>query len=110
MLNKGNFFINFYSTSSKFNNNLKKTKIFLNNIKSDLKNIEIPLLHSFSKDYIFDFTTDTVKKFSKYKNIILIGMGGSILGAKCIYSFLKSKIKKEILYQIQQNIIQFLNS
>ena len=39
-----------------------------------------------------------VKKFSKYKNIIIIGMGGSILGTKSIYSFFKKKLKKNIFF------------
>ena len=32
--------------------------------------------------------------FKKYSEVILIGMGGSILGSRSIYSFLKDKIKK----------------
>jgi len=39
-----------------------------------------------------------LNKYSKYKNIIIIGMGGSILGTKSIYSFLKQKIKKEVFF------------
>ena len=34
------------------------------------------------------------------KNIIIIGMGGSILGAKSIYSFLRTKIKKNVFFFI----------
>ena len=40
----------------------------------------------------------TVRKFSKYKNIVIIGMGGSILGTKSIYSFLGKKIKKKVFF------------
>ena len=29
------------------------------------------------------------KNFKKFKTIIIVGMGGSILGSKAIYSFLK---------------------
>ena len=64
----------------------------------DLKNNQIPLLESYEKNYEFNFSTATVKKFSKYKNIIVIGMGGSILGTKSIYSFLKKRIKKEVFF------------
>ena len=39
-----------------------------------------------------------VKKFYKYKNIVIIGMGGSILGTKSIYSFFKKKIKKKVYF------------
>ena len=38
------------------------------------------------------------KKFKKFKTVIIIGMGGSILGAKAIYSFLKYKIKKNFIF------------
>ena len=37
-----------------------------------------------------------IKKFKKYKKIVLIGMGGSILGSKAIYSFFKKKIKIQV--------------
>ena len=39
-----------------------------------------------------------IKKFSRYKNIIIIGMGGSVLGTKSIYSFFKKKIKKKVFF------------
>ena len=38
------------------------------------------------------------KKYKKFKTIIVIGMGGSILGAKAIYYFLKYKIKKKFIF------------
>ena len=98
MLNKNIFFNNFFFKSKKFYQNLKKTQKIFNFFQSNLKNFEIPLLECYEKDYIFDFSTATVKKFSKYKNIVVIGMGGSILGTKSIYSFLKTKIKKEVFF------------
>ena len=98
MLNENNFFKNFSLNSRGFNQNLKKTKIIFNSFKSDLKNFEIPLLQSYEKNYIFDFTPNTIRKFYKYKNIIIIGMGGSILGTKSIYSFFKQKVKKKVFF------------
>ena len=38
------------------------------------------------------------KKFKKFKTILIIGMGGSILGAKAIYDFLKHKTKKNFIF------------
>ena len=92
MLSKNFFFKKFTFDSKKFNQNLKKTKIVFNSFKSDLKNSQVPLLQSYEKNYIYDFTPQTIKKFYKFKNIIILGMGGSILGSKTIYSFFKSKI------------------
>ena len=98
MLKKDNFFKNYFVNSSKYNKNLKKIKKIFNSFLTDLKNSRIPLLESFEKNYEFDFSPATVKKFSHYKNIFIIGMGGSILGTKSIYSFLKNKIKKNVFF------------
>ena len=38
------------------------------------------------------------KKFKKFQTILIIGMGGSILGAKAIYDFLKHKTKKNFIF------------
>ena len=98
MIKRDNFFKNYIKNSSVYNKNLKKTKKIFNSFLNELKNLDIPLLESYDKDYEFDFSKETVKKFSKYKNIIIIGMGGSILGTKSIYSFFKKKIKKKVFF------------
>ena len=98
MLNKNNFFYDSSYNLKKFKKNFIKTKKIFQTFKEDLENFEIPLLQSYEKDYIYDFSKSTVKKFSKYKNIIIIGMGGSALGAKSIYSFFKKKIKKKVFF------------
>ena len=56
------------------------------------------LINSFSKDYVYDFTKSEIKKYKKFKSYNLIGMGGSSLGAKAIYKFLKPKIKKKFIF------------
>ena len=98
MLKEDNFFRNYFASSSKYKKNLKKTKKLFNSFLLDLTNNEIPLLDSYEKNYEFDFSKTTIKKFSKYKNIFIIGMGGSILGTKSIYSFLKNRIKKKYFF------------
>src|SRR6056300_1629749 len=50
------------------------------------------LIKNFNKEFSFQ----RYKK--KYLNFRLIGMGGSILGAKAIYDFLKHKIKKKFTF------------
>ncbi len=92
---------NFSKDSIKSKNyikNLKKTKISFKSLLKDLENFEIPLIESFEKNYKLDFPQSLVKKFSRYQNIIIIGMGGSVLGTKSIYSFLKYKIKKNVFF------------
>ena len=98
MIKKDNFFKSYIKNSRNYNKNLKKVRKIFKTLLNDLKNFEIPLLESYDKDYEFDFSTAMVKKFSKCKNIVVIGMGGSILGTKSIYSFLKKKIKKEVFF------------
>ena len=50
------------------------------------------LVKSFSKNYLYSFSESQLKKFKKFENYNLIGMGGSSLGAKAIYNFLRAKL------------------
>ena len=106
MLKKNDFFRNFTFDSGVIKKNYKKTKKAFELLKTDFLNFEIPLLNCYEKDYIFDFSKKLVNKFSKFENIILIGMGGSILGTKAIHSFFKEKIKKKIFFfdNLDQNL------
>ena len=92
------FFQGDFFRSKKYFENIKKTKNIYNSLLLEIKNYEIPLFKSFDKDYKLNFSEETIKKFSKSKNIIIFGMGGSILGAKSIYSFLRNNIKKKIFF------------
>ncbi len=80
--------------------NFKKKKIsskityYLNKIFDDKNQI----LTSLSKSYKNSYKKSELLKFKKFKNITLIGMGGSSLGARCIYNFLSHKIKKKITF------------
>ena len=56
-----------------------------------LKSLSNHYQNSYKKNQFFNY-----KK--KYLNFRLIGMGGSILGAKAIYDFLKHKIKKNFTF------------
>jgi len=98
MIKKDNFFKNFFINSKIYNQNIKITKKIFNSFKEDFNNGEMPFLESYSKDYEFEFSKELLKKYSKYKNIIIIGIGGSILGTKAIYSIFKRKIKKNFFF------------
>tara|TARA_Y100001958_G_scaffold158596_1_gene156971 strand:- start:2842 stop:4005 length:1164 start_codon:yes stop_codon:yes gene_type:complete len=67
----------------------------LNNLNRHLNN---KLVQSFSKDYKYNFNSLNVKNFRKYYNYNIFGMGGSSLGVKAIYQFMKPKIKKKFLF------------
>ena len=85
-------------------NNKNKIKLTLLKNLSFYKNHK--LIESFSKNYVFDFSKSQIKKFKKFKRYNLIGMGGSSLGAKAIYSFLKPKIKKKFIFTDNLNSIE----
>ena len=118
MKKKNFFFKSSFIQSKEFYKNLNKTKKVFKSLLLDIDNLEIPLLESFQKEYEFGFSKNLIKKFSRYKNIIVIGMGGSILGTKSIYSFLKRKVKKEVFffYNLDANLnlkfkkIKYLNN
>ena len=74
---------------------------FFNNIFNEIKkncDVSQNTYHVLSKKFSFKFKLQDLKKFNKFEKIVLIGMGGSILGSKAIYSFLKKKIKKKVIF------------
>ena len=93
MLTKNIDFINF---KAKIHTSKKKK------ISKVLKNknllIQVPLLRSLSKEYQLSYGKKLVNSLKKFKEINIIGMGGSILGTQAIYDFLKHKIKKKIKF------------
>ena len=72
----------------------KKIKSLLLNLLNENNQI----LFSLSRYYKNSYNKKKINKLRKYSTIILIGMGGSILGAKAIYNFLKNKIKKNFFF------------
>ena len=80
--------------SSKFNKKYLKIK------KEISDQIDEPesVYNIFSKNFRFNFKIRDLKKFIKYKNIVIIGMGGSILGSHAIFKFLEQKIKKKLFF------------
>ena len=68
-------------------------KLFSNLISEDNE-----ILKSLSTNYKDNWNKKTILKYKKFSNILLIGMGGSIMGSKSIYSFLKHKIKKKFYF------------
>ena len=77
-------------------NNLQVKKI-LEKIIKNLDKKKDPL-YFFSKKFQLRFNSNQFKKFKKFNTIVIIGMGGSALGAKAIYSFLEHKTNKKFLF------------
>ncbi len=95
-INFENFIPNDKFKASKSSN--KKT--FYNLLKKINKKIKEKnnIFNSFSHDFKLNFNFKEIKKFKKFKRIITIGFGGSILGAQAINSFLKRKTSKELIF------------
>ena len=89
MLTKGINFLNF--KKKKLNINIKKK---LNIILKENNQILISL----GKFYKYSFKKKDITKFKKNSNFRIIGIGGSSLGTKAIYDFLRHKIKKNFKF------------
>ena len=89
-------------TNSIYLKNFKKKKNFLPKTIKNLKqlfNDKSEVIKSLSSNYRpFYDKKEILKKYKNYKQVRLIGMGGSIMGAKAIHSFLNHKIKKNFYF------------
>jgi len=84
---------NIYLKDFKYNSKNKIIKIF-----NKLINENNPIINSLSKSYKYSYNKKLLQRLKKYSKFKLIGMGGSSLGAKSIYSFLRKNIKKEFIF------------
>jgi glucose-6-phosphate isomerase len=88
MISKNIILKNFYSLKKN-----KKIKLELNKIL-DSKN---EVINSLKKEFRLNYDFKNLKIKKKF-NLRIIGIGGSILGAKAIFSFLSNTIKKKISF------------
>ena len=76
----------------------KKVNIRLFKLLKDLTSKENQIIRSLTNSYQNSYSNSIILKLKKYSEIKLIGMGGSTLGSRAIYSFLKDKIKKNFIF------------
>ena len=76
----------------------KKISIRLYKLLKDLTSKENQIIRSLTSFYKNSYSKNTILNFRKYSEIKLIGMGGSTLGVRAIYSFLENKIKKKFIF------------
>ena len=86
-----------FKNFSEKSKNLNINKIF-KNLKINYLKDQIKFLLSFSKSYKYSYSKKLVHKYKNFLNFRVIGMGGSILGAKAIFQFLNHKIKKNFFF------------
>ena len=82
---------------------LKNFNFKINNgrIKKDLKILlkeDNEIINSLRPSYKYRYDKKLIDKYKKNFFLSIIGMGGSILGTKAIYDFLRNKIKKKITF------------
>ena len=75
----------------------KRYKKVIANLIQNLK-YEKDATHSLSKDFKFSFNENHLRKFKKFKTVVVVGMGGSTLGSQAIYHSLKGKINKKFIF------------
>ena len=86
-----------------FSKILKKNQKIFNKLKILLEE-KNQILNSFSSLYKDSYKKKDMIKFKNYQNISVIGMGGSVLGARAIYNFLKNKTKKKFIFKDDFNV------
>lgn len=77
---------------------LDKKTINTKKILTELLKEDNKILQSLSNNYSDSYTKKSLSKYKNFKDIRIIGMGGSSLGTRAIYSFLKHKIKKKLIF------------
>ena len=87
---------------------MQNDKKKINKIFKQILNENIEEIKSLSSVYKNSYKKEQLIRYKKnFLNYRLIGMGGSILGAKAIYDFLKNKINRKFIFvdnlQNQQN-------
>ena len=76
----------------------KNSKKKIQNILRSLLSEKNQILDSLNKSYKNSYYKKDILNYKNFTSIAIVGMGGSILGAKTIYSFLKNKIKKNFFF------------
>ena len=89
-----------------------KEKKFNKHLHKDLKKIlsnKSELIKSLSKKYEDKYNFSKIRNLVGKNDIRLIGMGGSILGSKAIFHFLRDKVKTNFFFLDNLNIKQNRN-
>ena len=101
-MNKKNLVINNHIQSNVLSKKILKT--LLVKYKKILRKTQNNIYNSkkteyvLNKNYKFNFNFKDLKNFKKFRTIVLIGMGGSILGTEAIIELFRKKIKKDIFF------------
>ena len=92
---KNNLYFN--KKISSFHKLNKKFDKIYTNLKREIKN-KNKTLNVLDDKFKLNFRLKDLSKYKKFKTIVIIGMGGSILGANAIYDFFRFTIKKKVYF------------
>ena len=82
-----------------FKNFSKKYSTSVNDKLKFLLKENNEILNSLKSSYNYSYSKKFINKYKKkFSTLRIIGMGGSILGTKAIFNFLRKKIKKKIIF------------
>ena len=82
-----------------FKNFSKKYSTSVNDKLKFLLKENNEILNSLKSSYNYSYSKKFINKYKKKFSILrIIGMGGSILGTKAIFNFLRRKIKKKVIF------------
>ena len=102
-----------FTNDLKINKSFNK-KSFNNSFKTAKENINLKknVFSTFNKKFKLNFKLSELQKYKKFKRIIAIGMGGSILGAQAIENFLPKKSNKDIFFinNLDFNLLNKINN
>ena len=84
------------SFDAKKKNNKKIKRLFDGILQK--KNPAYKVIDTFSNKYQYSYDKKKINRLRKYKSISVFGLGGSSLGIKAIYDFLKLKIRKKVYF------------
>ena len=90
-----NNFNNFLPRRKKLKSLNKSFEKVFQNLKKEINDSK-KTINILSENFL-NLNLLNLRKFKKFKTVAVIGMGGSILGAEAISSFLAKKIKKKFI-------------
>ena len=78
-------------------NNRKRVKRLFSEILLK-KDPNCRVIDTFSNNYQYSYNKKKISKLKRYQTISVFGLGGSSLGIKAIYDFLRFKIRKKVYF------------
>ena len=107
-------FKHYSNIKTKINKKKSFEKVIENNLHliTHELNLKKNAIFTLGKKFKINFSIKDLKSYKKFSKIVIIGMGGSILGAQAVYDFFKTKIKKQIFFvnNLEASLLKEINT